>query len=88
MSLICDFVRRKCWIKLNDSPQKLNPLNVREFEWLVLIPETAINLIQEDITKKANTGKLTSISARREQATKIWKESQDYGAYLFPDAGL
>jgi hypothetical protein len=57
-------------------PKVIQPLSVDQFFSHVLVPETALLLIQEDM----------SLSTR-EYALQVMRESKEYGVMMFPEHG-
>lgn len=62
--------------------EKISPLDLASYYSLVLVPETALLLIQDDLQlKKGKGGTVT-----RSQALKILRKSTKYGLAIFPVA--
>jgi len=60
--------------------ENISPLDLSSYYSLVLVPETALLLIQEDLEKKKGNGGTVT----RSQALKVLRKSTKYGLAIFP----
>lgn len=61
---------------------KISPLDLASYYSLVLVPETALLLIRDDLQKKKRNGETIT----RSQALKTLRKSTKYGLAIFPVA--
>lgn len=63
------------------SPSSMAPLNQSDYFAIVLVPEMALLLIQQDLQAKS---KYTDDSVSRARALEVLRESRRYGEAMFP----